>query len=64
MLHWSISVFIPLALALVAGVLLLGLFNFAAGGTPQRAQRLMRLRVLAQLIAVVLVAATVYAMRH
>ncbi|MFG1403421.1 twin transmembrane helix small protein [Xanthobacter sediminis] len=64
MLHWSIYVFIPLALAAVAGVLLLGLANLASGGSPRRAQKLMRLRVLAQLIAVALVAATVFAMRH
>ncbi|MGR7994200.1 MULTISPECIES: twin transmembrane helix small protein [unclassified Xanthobacter] len=62
MLHWSITLFIPLALALVAGVLLLGLFNFAAGGSPQRSQLLMRLRIIFQLLAVLLVAATVFAM--
>lgn len=62
MLHWSIYLFIPLALALVAGVLLLGLFNFATGGSPQRSQKLMRLRILFQLLAVLLVAATVFAM--
>lgn len=64
MLQWSIYVFIPLALAVVAGVLLLGLYNLASGGSPRRSQKLMRLRVLAQLIAVALVAATVFAMHH
>lgn len=64
MLQWSIYVFIPLALAAVAGVLFLGLYNFASGGSPRRSQRLMRLRVLAQLVAVALVAATVFAMHH
>jgi len=64
MLHWSIYLFIPLALAAVAGVLLLGLYNFASGGSPRRSQRLMQLRVLFQLLALVLVAATIYAMRH
>lgn len=62
MLHWSIYLFIPLALALVAGVLLLGLFNFATGGSPQRSQKLMRLRILFQFLALLLVAATVFAM--
>ncbi|MFG1477344.1 twin transmembrane helix small protein [Xanthobacter sp. V4C-4] len=62
MLHWSIYLFIPLALAAVAGVLVLGLITFATGGSPRRTQRLMRLRVLFQLIAVVLVAATALAL--
>lgn len=64
MLQWSIYVFIPLALAVVAGVLFLGLYNLASGGSPRRSQKLMRLRVLAQLIAVALVAATVFGMHH
>ncbi|MFS8036114.1 twin transmembrane helix small protein [Xanthobacter sp. AM11] len=62
MVHWSVYLFIPLALALVAGVLLLGLFNFAAGGSPQRSQRLMQLRVLFQFLALILVMVTIYAM--
>ena len=64
MLHWSIYLFIPFALFLVAGVLLLGLFNFASGGSPQRSQTLMRLRVLFQALALVLVLVTVYAMQR
>lgn len=64
MLHWSIYLFIPLALAAVAGVLFLGLFNFASGGSPRRSQQLMRLRVLLQLAAIVLVAVTIFAMHH
>ncbi|MDI4658105.1 twin transmembrane helix small protein [Xanthobacter autotrophicus] len=62
MLHWSIYLFIPLALALVAGVLVLGLFNFASGGSPQRSQRLMQLRVLFQFGAIILVMLTIFAM--
>lgn len=62
MLHWSIYLFIPLALAAVAAVLLMGLFNFASGGTPQRSQRFMQLRVLFQFIAVIIVMITIYAM--
>ncbi|MFG1350849.1 twin transmembrane helix small protein [Xanthobacter autotrophicus] len=62
MLHWSIYLFIPLALALVAGVLILGLFNFASGGSPQRSQRLMQLRVLFQFGAIILVMITIFAM--
>ena len=62
MLHWSIYLFVPVALALVAGVLFLGLFNFASGGSPQRSQRLMQLRVLFQFLALVLVMITILAM--
>ncbi|ABS67406.1 MULTISPECIES: twin transmembrane helix small protein [Xanthobacter] len=62
MLHWSIYLFIPLALALVAGVLILGLFNVASGGSPQRSQRLMQLRVLFQFGAIILVMITIFAM--
>lgn len=62
MVHWSIYLFIPIALALVAGVLFLGLFNFASGGSPQRSQRLMQLRVLLQFLAILLVMATIFAM--
>ena len=46
---------IPLALALVAGVLILGLVNMARGGSPQTSQKLMRLRVLFQFGAVILI---------
>ncbi|BAF86057.1 MULTISPECIES: twin transmembrane helix small protein [Azorhizobium] len=64
MMNWTIYLLIPLALAAVAGVLILGLVNLAAGGSPQRSQKLMQLRVLFQFGAVVLVMITIYAMRH
>ncbi|MFL6800049.1 MAG: twin transmembrane helix small protein [Xanthobacteraceae bacterium] len=53
---------VPLAVAAVAVVLLLGLFNFARGGSPQRSQKLMRLRVLLQFVAVVVILVTFWAM--
>ncbi|MEP9354180.1 twin transmembrane helix small protein [Xanthobacter sp. KR7-65] len=62
MVHWSVYLFIPLALAVVAGVLFLGLFNFAAGGSPQRSQKLMQMRVLFQFLAIILVMITIFAM--
>ncbi|MFG1462758.1 twin transmembrane helix small protein [Xanthobacter sp. DSM 24535] len=62
MLHWSIYLLIPLALASVAGVLVLGLVNLAAGGSPQRSQKLMQLRVLFQFLAIVLIMITIFAM--
>jgi Na+/melibiose symporter-like transporter len=53
---------VPLAVAAVAVVLLLGLFNFAKGGSPQTSQRLMRLRVLMQFIAIVIIMITICVM--
>jgi hypothetical protein len=51
---------IPIALAAVAIVLLLGLWNMMRGGSPTRSQMLMRWRVVLQFIAICLVAAAVY----
>lgn len=64
MLHWTLYLLLPLALAVVAGVLILGLLNFAAGGSPQRSQKLMQLRVLFQFFAIILVMITIFAMGH
>ena len=41
-------------------VLVLGLMNMARGGTASRSQKLMRLRVLFQFIAVILVMTALY----
>ena len=48
--------------AAVAIVLLLGLVNMMRGGSPSRSQNLMRLRVLLQFIAIIIVMVTVWAM--
>ena len=56
------SIVLPIAVAAVAIVLLLGLINMMRGGSPSRSQNLMRLRVLLQFIAVVLIMVTVWAM--
>ena len=53
---------VPAAVAAVALVLLLGLWNMLRGGSPNTSQRLMRLRVLLQFIAIVIIMATVWAM--
>jgi hypoxia induced protein len=55
---------LPLAVAAVAFVLLLGLINMMRGGSPNRSQKLMRLRVLLQFIAIVIIMLTVWAMGH
>jgi hypothetical protein len=44
----------PFAVAAVAVVLILGLVNMMRGGTATRSQKLMRLRVLLQFLAVVI----------
>ena len=56
------SIILPLAVAAVAIVLLLGLINMMRGGSPNRSQSLMRLRVLLQFIAVVITMVVVWAM--
>jgi hypothetical protein len=43
---------LPLALAAVALVLLMGLVNMMRGGSPNTSQKLMRLRVLLQFVAI------------
>ena len=53
---------VPLAVGAVAVVLLLGLVNMMRGGSPNTSQRLMRLRVLLQFVAVVVIMITVWAM--
>jgi len=55
---------LPIALGAVALVLLLGLFNMMQGGSPNRSQSLMRLRVLLQFVAIVVAMLAVWAMGH
>ncbi len=58
------SIALPIALAAVTVVLLLGLFNMLRGGSPNTSQRLMRLRVLFQFVAIVIAMAAIWAMGH
>jgi NADH:ubiquinone oxidoreductase subunit 6 (subunit J) len=55
---------VPLAVGAVAVVLLFGLINMMRGGSPNTSQKLMRLRVLFQFIAIVVIMITVWAMGH
>lgn len=48
---------IPLAVAAVAVVLLLGLWNMLRGGSASRSQNLMRWRVLLQFAAIIIIMA-------
>jgi hypothetical protein len=56
------SILLPIAVAAVALVLLLGLINMMRGGSPSRSQNLMRLRVLLQFVAIVITMLAVWAM--
>ena len=51
------SILLPIAVAAVAVVLLLGLLNMMRGGSPNRSQKLMQWRVLLQFVAIVRVRA-------
>jgi len=53
---------VPAAIVAVAIVLLLGLVNMMRGGSPNRSQKLMRLRVLLQFVAIVVIMATIWIM--
>jgi hypothetical protein len=55
---------VPIAVAAVAIVLLLGLVNMMRGGSPSRSQQLMRLRVLLQFVAIVVIMITVWVMHR
>ncbi|KAB2884870.1 MAG: twin transmembrane helix small protein [Pseudorhodoplanes sp.] len=51
---------VPVAIGAVAVVLLLGLTNMMRGGSPNTSQRLMRLRVLLQFVALVIIMITIW----
>jgi len=55
---------VPIAIGAVAIVLLLGLVNMMRGGSPNTSQKLMRLRVLLQFVAVVVIMLTIWAMKR
>jgi hypothetical protein len=55
-------VLVPLAVAAVAAVLALGLWNLMKGGSPHRSQKLMQMRVLLQLVAIIAIMFTVWVM--
>ena len=55
---------VPIAIGAVAVVLVLGLVNMMRGGSPNRSQRLMRLRVLQQFIAIIVIMTTIWLMHR
>src|SRR6201986_4856094 len=56
------KIILPIAVGAVAFVLLLGLINMMKGGSPNTSQKLMRLRVLLQFVAIVITMLAVWAM--
>ena len=54
------NIAVPVALGAVAVVLVLGLWNMARAGSPNRSQALMRLRVMLQFVAIVVVMITIW----
>ncbi|HTO61486.1 MAG TPA: twin transmembrane helix small protein [Bradyrhizobium sp.] len=56
------KILLPIALAAVALVLLMGLVNMMRGGSPNTSQKLMRMRVLLQFVAIVITMLAVWAM--
>jgi hypothetical protein len=53
-------VLIPIAVLAVAAVLFLGITNMAKGGSPERSNKLMQMRVLLQLVAIVVIMAALF----
>ena len=53
---------VPIAIIAVAVVLVFGLVNMMRGGSPHTSQKLMRLRVLLQFVAIVVIMLTIWAM--
>jgi len=55
---------VPISVASVGIVLLLGLWNMLRGGSPNRSQTLMRWRVVLQFLAIVIMMVGLWLMNH
>jgi hypothetical protein len=53
---------VTVAIGAVAVVLVLGLANMLRGGSPNTSQKLMRLRVLLQFVAIIVIMVVIWAM--
>ena len=62
MANFMSHVAVPVAIGAVAVVLLLGLYNMMRGGSANTSQKLMRLRVLLQFIAIIVIMVTLWIM--
>lgn len=59
-----ISALVPVAVAAVAIVLILGLLNIMRGGSPNASQTLMRTRVLLQFAAIIIIMGVLWYRAH
>jgi hypothetical protein len=62
MITFLSQVLVPISLASVTAVLLMGLTNMMRGGSPTLSQNLMRMRIILQFIAIVMAMATIWVM--
>ena len=62
MAGWMSNYLVPVAVGAVAIVLVFGLVNMMRGGSPNTSQKLMRLRVLLQFVAIVVIMLTIWVM--
>lgn len=56
------TIIVPIAIGAVGVVLLFGLANMLRGGSPHTSQKLMRLRVLLQFVAIIIIMITIWLM--
>jgi hypothetical protein len=54
------DILVPIAVLAVAFVLLLGLINMLRGGSANRSQHLMRMRVLLQFLAIIVIMGVIW----
>jgi len=54
------DIIVPIAVLAVAFVLLLGLINMLRGGSANRSQHLMRMRVLLQFVAIIIIMGVIW----
>jgi len=64
MSYFMSHIAVPIAVGAVALVLLMGLINMMRGGSPWTSQKLMRLRVMLQFIAIVVIMLAVWIMHR
>jgi len=55
-----VDLLVPLAVLAVVIVLVLGLFNMLRGGNANTSQRLMRIRVLLQFVAIIIIMGVIW----
>jgi hypothetical protein len=61
-MNYMSQIAVPVAIGAVALVLVFGLVNMMRGGSPSTSQKLMRLRVLLQFVAIIVIMTTIWFM--